>query len=192
MSELSLPFFIAIEIAVALFLICCFLIYHLGKLNKQISQLEAKASKAKNKAGSPESSDSKSGTVAAEKKSFLDHLDKYIDETTERHKALNPPRDITLDIAPDSTDDRHVCALRYAFLLAEKEAYYSAEGENAGWDVLQSKLLQIVELYQVASTADDSEDTEQLKTKLSELQQEMLNLKTRHIELEERYLELKK
>lgn len=192
MSELSLPFIIAAELAVALFLICCFLIYHVGKLRRQVSNLENKASNLGASSGEPVGEkriDEKKDTAASASSSFLDHLDKYIDETIERHKALNPPRDITLDIAQDSSDDRHVCALRYAFLLAEKEAYYSEEGESASWDVLRSKLLQIIELYQVAQTTDD---TEQLKAKLSDLQQDMLNLKTQHIELEERYLELKK
>lgn len=38
---------------------------------------------------------------------------------------------------------------------------------------------------------DDAAEAERLRTKLTEVQQELLNLQTQHIELEERYIELK-
>jgi len=42
-----------------------------------------------------------------------------------------------------------------------------------------------------AVDAGDQEEAERLRSKLSEVQQEFLNLQTQHIELEERYIELK-
>jgi len=39
--------------------------------------------------------------------------------------------------------------------------------------------------------ADDAAEAERLRTKLADVQQELLNLQTQHIELEERYIELK-
>ncbi len=42
-----------------------------------------------------------------------------------------------------------------------------------------------------SGAAASDENTEKLKSKLAEMQQELLNLQTQHIELEERYLELK-
>lgn len=42
-----------------------------------------------------------------------------------------------------------------------------------------------------AADGGDAEETERLRTKLGEVQQELLNLQTQHIELEERYIELK-
>lgn len=41
------------------------------------------------------------------------------------------------------------------------------------------------------SDLDDAAEAERLRTKLSDVQQELLNLQTQHIELEERYIELK-
>ena len=42
-----------------------------------------------------------------------------------------------------------------------------------------------------AGDMDDAEEADRLRNKLSEVQQELLNLQTQHIELEERYIELK-
>lgn len=42
-----------------------------------------------------------------------------------------------------------------------------------------------------SSSSGSSDDAEELRTKLSEVQQELLNIQTQHIELEERYIELK-
>lgn len=60
----------------------------------------------------------------------------------------------------------------------------SLEGENAA-------LKQQLDSGVTATGAVDGEDVEALKEKLGGVQQELLNLQTQHIELEERYLELK-
>lgn len=186
MTDSNLPFYIAVEIAVALLFVCCFLIFHVGKLKKTLSEQAEKMASLKAAKTTGSALDQAAGD-----KVYLALLDEKLDETVQQHTSLEPKRDITLDIAGDTPDNRHACALRYAFLLAEKEACYAGEDNASLWATLQSKLLQIAELYEVASSNGEEDSAGQLKAKLADLQQEMLNLQTQHIELEERYLELK-
>ena len=167
MPEFNLLFFIAVQLAVVLLIICGFLIYYMGRQRGLIKKLEEKiidlreslsVSRADVKSAQQELS-SQQQTMT---KDFVEYLDDEIDITVEYHQQLNPTQDIVLDIALDSPLERQATALRYAFLIAEKEARYAGEEGVSSWQVLQTKLQQIVQFYESAAAAVLESDNDEL------------------------------
>lgn len=167
MPEFNLLFFIAVQLAVVLLIICGFLIYHMGRQRGLIKKLEEKiiglreslsVSRADVKSAQQELSSQQQTTT----KDFVEYLDDEIDSTVEYHQQLNPTQDIVLDIALDSPIERQATALRYAFLIAEKEARYAGEEGVSSWQVLQTKLQQIVQFYESAAAAVLESDNDEL------------------------------
>lgn len=167
MPEFNLLFFIAVQLAVVLLIICGFLIYHMGRQRGLIKKLEEKiiglreslsVSRADVKSAQQELSSQQQTTT----KDFVEYLDDEIDSTVEYHQQLNPTQDIVLDIALDSPLERQATALRYAFLIAEKEARYAGEEGVSSWQVLQTKLQQIVQFYESAAAAVLESDNDEL------------------------------
>ncbi len=156
---------VAVEIAVALlFLIGCLLFFIRGQgrtktaLEDKIVELRdaLKAARAELKAARAEvEANAGSGD-------FGEVIDEQINLTRNHHFSLSPERDIVLDIGPDTPLERRAVSLRHAFLIAEKEAWLAGDGEM-DWDVLSSKLAQIIEFYeqpapQVPQAPDDESD----------------------------------
>lgn len=171
--EFNLLFFIAVQLAVVLLIICGFLIYHMGRQRGLIKKLEERiidlreslsVSHADVKSAQQELS-SQQQTMT---KDFVECLDDEIDSTVEYHQELNPTQDIVLDIALDSPLERQATALRYAFLIAEKEARYAGEEGVSSWQVLQTKLQQIVQFYESAAAAVPESGNDELD-KLEEI-----------------------
>jgi hypothetical protein len=165
MPEFSLFFYIAVELAVLLLIVCVFLIYHIGRQKGLVKKLEEKIiSLRESLATSRAAVESVQQQLASPEqkgtKAFVEYLDEEIDNTLAYHQQLNPDRDIVLDIAPDSPIERQATSLRHAFLIAEKEARYAGEGEESNWDVLQAKLQQIVQFYEsaAANVSEPSDD----------------------------------
>tara|TARA_B110000908_G_C10257617_1_gene456728 strand:- start:195 stop:545 length:351 start_codon:yes stop_codon:yes gene_type:complete len=116
MPEFNLLFFIAVQLAVVLLIICGFLIYHMGRQRGLIKKLEEKiiglreslsVSRADVKSAQQELSSQQQTTT----KDFVEYLDDEIDSTVEYHQQLNPTQDIVLDIALDSPIERQATAL---------------------------------------------------------------------------------
>ncbi len=152
MPNSNIIMYITGEMALMLLLVCGFLLFHIKSLKKLIAKLEEKISalrksmRSAKKAVEKAQSELATASVETEEpKSFLELLEAEIDETRDYHQSLNPDRDIVLDISPDAPLERQVASLRHAFLMAEKEARYATDGEKASWDVLQSKLQQVIE-----------------------------------------------
>lgn len=144
MPDLSIFFYIAVELVVLLLLLCIFLLIHIGKLKKLIAELEQKIVSVRKNMTKARKETKKALKKLAEKekikpKAFLDYLGEEIEGTCEYHSGLNPDRDIVLDIAPDAPMDRQASALRHAFLIAEKEARYAGGEDESSWDILQSQ-----------------------------------------------------
>ena len=171
--EFNLLFFIAVQLAVVLLIICGFLIYHMGRQRGLIKKLEERiidlreslsVSHADVKSAQQELS-SQQQTMT---KDFVECLDDEIDSTVEYHQELNPTQDIVLDIALDSPLERQATALRYAFLIADKEARYAGEEGVSSWQVLQTKLQQIVQFHESAAAAVPESGNDELD-KLEEI-----------------------
>ena len=204
MPASNIVLYITAEIALALLLICVFLILHTGNLKKLIRKLEEKVvslreavSRARKEAKDAQAKLAEQSKIKP--KSFLDFLDDEIEHTREFHQSLNPDRDIVLDITPDTPIERQASSLRHAFLIAEKEARYAGDDDTSNWDVLQGKFQQIIQFYEsMAPPAPEPpeepqepevEDEDQLETAADDHAEEIENYKKR-IENLERFKKL--
>ena len=153
MSESTLMFYIVLELAALLLIVCIFLLLHLRKMKKLVTILEEKIISLRQSIGISRNETKQALKQLAEKqdistRSYLDYLTAEINHTCEHHQSLISDRDIVLDIAPDTPMNRQVSALRHAFLNAEKEAFQAGGGDTSSWDTLRTKLQQIIEFYQ--------------------------------------------
>ncbi|WP_156820819.1 hypothetical protein [Dasania marina] len=190
MPESNVALYMASELAALLLVVTIFLLVHVGKLKKLIGKFEEKVqdlrqSVASAKKGAAELAAKLIEAQKIKPKAYMDYLDAQIEDTREHHSSLNPDRDIVLDISADSPLDRQAAALRHAFLIAEKEADYSGEGDSSDWQVLQSKFQQIIQFYEQAA---EPEQPPQADTSAGN-EEEVLNLKKR-IENLERFKKL--
>jgi hypothetical protein len=199
MPDVDVLLYFSAEIALVSLFVCVFLLLHVNrqkklavKLADKIRSLRGELQLAKKASAAPIQQPVQSAS------SYQDVLDLLLDETLDYYSELAPSGNISLDIGWDVPLERQVCALRYAFFLAEKEAVYAGEQGKASWPVLQQRLKELFALYQREEaraepplpTMTGSDDSELLTKKIVDMQQEMLNLKTRYIELEDRYQEL--
>lgn len=159
---------VAVEIAVALlFLLGCLLFFirgqrrTMGALEEKILALREslKVARAEVKVARAQAASS----PAAGAGDFGEMIEEQITITRNHHLSMSPERDIVLDIGPDTPLERRAVSLRHAFLIAEKEAWLAAEGKELAWDVLSSKLAQIIEFYEqpaapVQGALDDGSD----------------------------------
>jgi hypothetical protein len=153
MSDSNIVLYAVAEFALLLLLICIFLFFHVSSLKKLIRKLEEKIISLRKSIGLSRKETQKALKKLAEKDKikpldFLGYLDGEIARTREHHQALNPDRDIVLDIAPDAPMERQALSLRHAFLIAEKEARYAGDNRESSLAVLQSKLQQIIQFYE--------------------------------------------
>ncbi len=134
-------------------------------------------------------------------KSFLDYVDEHIDITRDHHSSLDPDRDIVLDLAPDTDLPRRAASLRYAMLLAEKEAIQSAmdQSENINWSLLRAKYQQIFDFYEdylpEPEEGADSSEVDALNQELTNAKKRINNLekfKALYFDLEEQWEASKK
>jgi len=205
MTESSIIVYVVAELAAVLLLITIFLIFNVKKLRALVRALERKLAKLRK---SLKKSKRETGKAKAEldeknkikQRDFIDYLDEEIEGTRNFHQTLNPDRDIVLDIAPDASLERQATSLRHALLIAEKEARYAGDEESSNWDVLQSKLQQIIQFYISAApeaaqpepvqpeSRDDSEQIEAFKKRIENLE----GFKRLFFEMEDKWSQAKK
>ncbi|VUD68955.1 hypothetical protein TDB9533_04316 [Thalassocella blandensis] len=181
----NLALIAAAEVAAVLLIFCLILLYQNKKLRKltqkfqvRMEQLvqELKLARQQKKPPPPPAPSPAPPTA------FKDLLNDQIQLTKEHHASLGSEQDIVLDLAPDAELDKRAAALRYAMLLAEKEAWAQVEdGEPPKWEALKTKYQQIFSFYEdyhpAAEEVANHED-------LDALNQELLNAKKRINNLE--------
>lgn len=194
----------AIEIAAVLLVFCVILVVQnrslrglVKKLQGRLAQLVEDLKRAKAAPPAPEAPP----TEEPESKSFLDYVDEHIEITRDHHGTLDPDRDIVLDLAPDTELPRRAAALRYAVLLAEKEAVQSAQalGEDINWSLLRAKYQQIFDFYEdylpEPEEVSDSAELDALNQELTNAKKRINNLekfKALYFDLEESWEASKK
>lgn len=142
-----------VEMAVLLLFLCGFLLVHVRGLRRLVAALEAKVITLRDTVRSArkraDSADQELAELRANPaRDYGAYIDENITATRNHHLSLNPDRDIVLDISPDTPLERQAVSLRHAFLIAEKESWLAAEGEGTDWDILESKLGQIIQFYE--------------------------------------------
>ena len=147
--------------AVLLLFICGFLILHILKRKRYIKQLEDKITDIRILNGTARRKQREAEQKLAElagrpTQAYPDFLEEQLQSTRSYHEALNPDRDIVLDIEPEAPIERRVASLRYAFLMAEKEG--NEDTEQSDWSILQSKLEKIIEFYGLEAATKEQEE----------------------------------
>lgn len=123
--------------------------------------------------------------------SYSERLDGQLELTKDYHYNLGTRQDIALDLDPDAPLPRRTAALRYAFLIAEKEA--SADEAAINWDFLATRYQQILAFNEDYSPEDNSHltaDLEQVREDLVQAKKRINNLerfKSLYFDLEEKW-----
>ena len=148
-----------VEIAVAALFLIGSLLYFIRGQRRTLGALEAKIIALRDALRGARA-ETKAARAAAENPQagagdFGEILEEQIVATRNHHLAMNPDRDIVLDISPDTPLERRAASLRHAFLIAEKEAWSAADGKEVDWDVLNAKLAQIIEFHEQAAAAPE-------------------------------------
>lgn len=144
---------VAVEMAVALlFFIGCLLFFIRGQ-RRTMGALEEKIVALRDSLKNTRAELKAARALAAKNANsgpgdFGEMVEEQLSITRNHHLSLNSDRDIVLDIGPDTPLARRAVSLRHAFLIAEKEAWLAAEDKEIDWDVLSSKLTQIIQFYE--------------------------------------------
>ena len=190
---------VAIEVSVALLVLCLFLIFHNKKLRGIVKKLQSRMQELV-----IQLKDARNSTNLQQKESeqstYISFINEQIELTRDHHNELGSDRDIVLDLAPDSPISQRAAALRYAILLAEKEAV-SAETETGDidWSKIRGKYEQIFSFYEdyVEPESDNlaPEELEDLQKELSNAKKRIDNLekfKKLYFEMEQQWESSKK
>lgn len=102
---------------------------------------------------------------------YQNQINDQLQATREYHLTLGATQDIALDLNIEVPHDRQVAAFRHAMLIAEKEALHASDDENPNWNVLQSKLSQLIQFYQASESGND--DCSEKLSDLNQLQEEL-------------------
>lgn len=159
MPDTSVLLMIGLEIAVALVFLMGLVLLRARNLSKTGSALENKVIELR-QALKGVRGELKAVRSAAEQPhpqaDYGEIIEAQIGVTRNHHLALNPERDIVLDMALDAPAERRAVSLRHAFLIAEREAWLASDdGREVDWSVLEGKLGQIIQFYeQPAAPAD--------------------------------------
>lgn len=136
--------FASVELLAALLILIVILLFRTRGLGRLVSRLQNKVQalvtdlkKTKSEMAEMEAQNTEA--------SYAVLIDEQIELTKEHHESLDPDQNIVLDLVDsDMNSPKHISSLRYAFLLAEKESALSSDTRGPNWDVVQTKLSNIV------------------------------------------------
>lgn len=92
---------------------------------------------------------------ASPQTNFKAFINTQLDLTRAHHQSLDSDQDIVLDIDPATPPPQRAAALRYALLIAEKEALNEDEKQAPDWHALQNKYDQIFGYYEDYSNSEE-------------------------------------
>lgn len=170
------------EVFTLIMLLCIFLILHTSKLKKLIKGLQQKVQDLLTDLQQTKRAYAEMQDLLEEDSSdYPGILDEQLENTREYHQTLNPDRDISLDLAEDTPMPRQIASLRHAFLITEKEAALSGEGNTPNWLVIQSKLAAIIGFFKssnpgMQSIEKDADTIPELQNSLQEKHQHIESL----------------
>lgn len=179
----------AVEIALLLLVLCVVLIIQNRSLRQLVQKLKTKAQdvigelkKAKHsqQVTEPES----------ESFSYVDYVERELNDTIEHHNNLNSNQPIALDIEPGTPLPYRAAALRHAILLAEKDGF--AQSDTLDWQALRSRYDQIFRFHEdfPAEASGTDENYDELHKDLQNAKKRISNLekfKQLYFDLEEQW-----
>lgn len=189
----SIVLIAAAEVGAVLMIFCVILLVQNRSLRKLIKKLQTRMGEIVQDLKTATSSPPPPTTSSEEStqqscQTYLNQVDEQLDITRAHHASLSPDRDIVLDLAPDTELPRRAAALRYAMLLAEKEALLAAvdpdidpDSDGLEWSKIRGKYQQIFDFYEdYTAEPEGAADQEELDA----LNQELTNAKKRINNLE--------
>ncbi len=172
------------EVIAVLLIFCGILFYQNRALRKRIAKFKGRMEqlvvelRAAKKVPSPTP---QAAEPEPPQNKFKDHLNDQLSLTKEHHASLKSSQDIVLDLSPETELPQRAAALRYAMLLAEKEAWANVEeGQPPKWEVLKFKYEQIFSFYEDYLPEPEAGSNDEAEA----LHQELLNAKKRINNLE--------
>jgi len=161
----------AAELAALLLVACIFLLvqnrslrYAVRKLQSRVKKLVSDLKLARSEAKAAKNAPPKATT------DYKHFLNIHINKVRDHHETLGANRDIVLDIDPETPLPRRAAALRYAVLMAEKEATGHQKHDNSDWKLLQHKYEQLFRYYDAYAEAEPEPDESTLEALNDELQ----------------------
>lgn len=179
------------EFALLLLVVCVVLVIQNRSLRKMVNQLKEKArdviSELKATKRTLAEAD-KAEPETAESLSYVDYVERALNETVEHHGSLNSNQPIALDIEPGTPLPHRTAALRHAIMLAEKDAF--GRSEVLDWKVLRSRYDQIFSFHEDFQAEDNNENFDEIHTELQNAKKRISNLekfKQLYFDLEEQW-----
>lgn len=172
----------AAEIAALLLFVCIFLIVQNRSLKGVVQKLQQRMEQLVQDLKFARATKKAENAKEAAPSSYKSLLNQQLEFVRAHHAKLEADRDIMLDIDPETPAPRRVAALRYALLLAEKEATSGRKDNKADWTLLQRRYEQMFKYNSdyAAEASTNSGNDEQLDA----LHQELITAKKRINNLE--------
>lgn len=193
MFKENIAVIISIEVAAILLIICAFLLYQNHSLRRLIKKLQDRMKELVDDLKNTYDKH-KQASEEQNSRSFIYYINDELLKTKKYHAKLDSDRDITLDLSPDTALPRRAAALRYAVLLAEKEAILNTPDheEPPDWLSIGKKYQQIFSFYEdyAPPTEENTENVDALNQELENAKKRIENLtrfKTLYFELEEKW-----
>jgi DNA repair exonuclease SbcCD ATPase subunit len=182
MQSTDLYFIVAAEVSVLLLVVCVFLVLQNRSLRKTVNALKERIQKAMRELKIARAQSNPTPTeTEPQGPSLQEAIDLQIKITREHHESLGSNQDIVLDIEPGTPLPHRAAALRYAMLIAEKEAMANRDADTEpDWASLRERYDQLF-AFNDDFTGDDeqsasSEELEQLRRELENARKRVANL----------------
>jgi DNA repair exonuclease SbcCD ATPase subunit len=191
---------IAGEVLLVVLAGCVFLIMQNRRLRALSTQLQNRMGElvvdlreTRAQQGDPSMAASSTTATTSGAVSYAQALERQLSLTRQYHQQLAAGHDIALDLDSETPAPRRAAALRYALLVAERDAQGEKTEEVPNWEKLAARYEQLLEYYDsgepVEESPGDSVDIEVLRKDLQTYKKRVLNLekfKKLYFELEER------
>jgi len=139
-----------LEVFAVMLLLSLFLAVNSRGLKKTIRVLEKKVTDLTKSLKQAKKATKKAIDEFTPAKAYKKLINDQIAYTKAHHKSLKPNNDIALDLDLKNPQKRQTAALRHTFLIAEKESALSGKGGKPNWNVLDTKLGQLIQFYELA------------------------------------------
>ncbi|SMF35073.1 hypothetical protein SAMN02745866_02226 [Alteromonadaceae bacterium Bs31] len=189
----NLMLIVAMEVSVLFLLLCLYLLFQNRKLRRTIGLLHGRMEQLVKDLRTARIAAKAENQSAKSSETYKHFLNEHIQAVRKHHEDLESDRDIVLDIDPATPSSRRAAALRYAVLMAEKEATAKSGGNSADWKLLERKYEQLFNFnqqYAAEPSATDGSELEELREGLASAKKRINNLerfKTLYFDLEEKW-----
>jgi len=195
MQSKDLIFIGIAEVTLLLLVICAVLILQNRSLRQTLHKLKERVAKVMSDLHKARASSAQAAGQGGT--NYREFVDSQLKMAIQHHKSLGSNQDIALDLEPGTPLPQRAAALRYALLIAEKEAFNKRDGkQEPDWDLLRQRYSQIFDYHTdfagVAGSGASAEELAMIKHELDNAKKRAKNLekfKELYLTLEEKWEE---